>query len=59
MLRCPSAVASARKFGDYILAVDVLLTGIFFPCGLLPGVLSGEDEFPVIGGAVEVMLATI
>ena len=40
----------ACEFGDYILAVDIPLTKIFFHCGLLPGVLQGEDEFLVIGG---------
>ena len=49
----------ASEFGDYILAVDVPLTKIFFHCGLLPGVLQGEDEFLVIGGVVDVGLSTI
>jgi NAD+---dinitrogen-reductase ADP-D-ribosyltransferase len=49
----------AGEFGDYILAVDVPLTKIFFYCGLLPGVLQGEDEFLVIGGVVEVTLSTL
>jgi NAD+---dinitrogen-reductase ADP-D-ribosyltransferase len=49
----------ACEFGDYILAVDVPLTKIFFHCGLLPGVLQGEDEFLVIGGVVNVTLSTI
>ena len=49
----------ACEFGDYILAVDVPLTKIFFYCGLLPGVLQGEDEFLVIGGVVAVTLSTI
>lgn len=49
----------ACEFGDYILAVDVPLTKIFFHCGLLPGVLQGEDEFLVIGGVVDVTLSTI
>lgn len=49
----------ACEFGDYILAVDVPLTKIFFHCGLLPGVLQGEDEFLVIGGVVDVALSTI
>jgi NAD+---dinitrogen-reductase ADP-D-ribosyltransferase len=49
----------AGEFGDYILAVNVPLTKIFFHCGLLPGVLQGEDEFLVIGGVVEVSLSTI
>lgn len=49
----------ACEFGDYILAVDVPLSKIFFHCGLLPGVLQGEDEFLVVGGAAEVTLSTI
>ncbi|RIX42523.1 MAG: NAD(+)--dinitrogen-reductase ADP-D-ribosyltransferase [Rhodocyclales bacterium GT-UBC] len=49
----------ACEFGDYILAVEIPLTKIFFHCGLLPGVLQGEDEFLVIGGAVNVTLSTI
>jgi len=49
----------ACEFGDYILSVEVPLTKIFFYCGLLPGVLKGEDEFLVVGGAVDVSLSTI
>jgi NAD+--dinitrogen-reductase ADP-D-ribosyltransferase len=40
----------ACEFGDYILAVEVPLTKIFFHCGLMPGVLQGEDEFLVWRG---------
>lgn len=49
----------ACEFGDYIMAVDIPLSKIFFHCGLLPGVLQGEDEFLVIGGVVDVSLSTI
>ncbi len=49
----------ACEFGDYILAVNVPLTKIFFHCGLLPGLLQGEDEFLVIGGVFDVTLSTI
>ena len=49
----------ACEFGDGILEVDVPLSKIFFHCGLLPGVLQGEDEFLVIGGVVEVTLSTL
>ena len=49
----------ACEFGDYIVAVDVPLTKIFFYCGLLPSVLQGEDEFLVIGGVVDVTLSTM
>lgn len=48
----------AGEFGDYILAVDIPLTKIFFYCGLLPGVLQGEDEFLVVGGMADVSLST-
>lgn len=48
----------ACEFGDYIIAVEVPLTKIFFYCGLLPGVLRGEDEFLVIGGVADVSLST-
>lgn len=49
----------ACEFGDYILAVDIPLTKIFFYCGLLSGVLQGEDEFLVIGGVVDVTFSTL
>jgi len=49
----------ACEFGDYTLEVNIPLTKIFFQCGLLPGVLQGEDEFLVIGGVVDVNLPTI
>ena len=49
----------AGEFGDYIMMVKVPLTKIFFFCGLLPGILQGEDEFLVIGGVVEVTLSTL
>ncbi len=49
----------ACEFGDYILAVNVPLTKIFFYCGLLPGVLRGEDEFLVIGGVATVSLSVL
>ena len=49
----------ACEFGDYILSVEIPLPKIFFYCGLLPGVLQGEDEFLAVGGAVEVTLSTL
>lgn len=49
----------ACEFGDYILTVNVPLSKILFYCGLLPGILRGEDEFLVIGGVVRVSLSTI
>lgn len=49
----------ACEFGDSILAVDMPLSKIFFYCGLLPGVLQGEDEFLGIGGVADVSLSTL
>ena len=49
----------AGEFGDHILAVEVPLVKIFFYCGLLPGVLQGEDEFLAIGGVADVSLSTL
>lgn len=49
----------ASEFGDYILTVEVPLTKIFFHCGLLPGILQGEDERLVIGGVYQVALSTL
>lgn len=49
----------ASEFGDYILAAEIPTAKIFFHCTLLPGVLKGEDEYLVIGGAYEVSLSTL
>ncbi|MFC5301621.1 NAD(+)--dinitrogen-reductase ADP-D-ribosyltransferase [Azospira restricta] len=49
----------AGEFGDYVLAADLPVPKVFFHCGLLPGVLQGEDEYLVIGGVVEVALSTV
>ena len=49
----------ADEFGDYILTVEVPLTKIFFHCGLLPGVLQGEDEYLVVGGVYAVRQTTV
>ena len=49
----------AGEFGDYIMTVEIPLSKIFFFCGLLPGILQGEDEFLVIGGVADVTLSTI
>lgn len=49
----------AGEFGDVILAVDVPVAKIFFHCALLPGVLKGEDEHLVIGGAYAVTVHTL
>lgn len=44
----------AGEFGDCVLAAAVPTTKIVFHHALLPGVLQGEGEYLVIGGAVEV-----
>lgn len=49
----------AGEFGDFILEADIPVAKIFFHCTLLPGVLNGEDEHLVIGGAYEVTLNTL
>ncbi len=49
----------AGEFGDYILATRVPLPKIFFHCRLLPGVLKGEEEYLVIGGAYQVSIRTL
>jgi NAD+---dinitrogen-reductase ADP-D-ribosyltransferase len=49
----------ADEFGDYLLSARVPLAKIFFCNRLLPGMLKGEDEVVVIGGAYEVKIATL
>ncbi len=49
----------ASEFGDYILATRVPVSKIFFNCGLIPGVLKGEDEFLVIGGVYDIAVSTL
>jgi NAD+--dinitrogen-reductase ADP-D-ribosyltransferase len=49
----------AGEFGDYILSTEIPAAKVFFHCALLPGVLKGEDEHLVIGGAYEVTLSTL
>jgi NAD+--dinitrogen-reductase ADP-D-ribosyltransferase len=44
----------AGEFGDLIFEVEVPLPKIFFHCRLLPGLLGGEEEHLVIGGAYAV-----
>jgi NAD+--dinitrogen-reductase ADP-D-ribosyltransferase len=41
----------ADEFGDKVLEVRVPKAKVLFHCRLLPGLLIGEDEFLVIGGA--------
>ncbi|NEX20012.1 NAD(+)--dinitrogen-reductase ADP-D-ribosyltransferase [Thiorhodococcus mannitoliphagus] len=49
----------ADEFGDYILVAEIPLPKVFFYNRLLPGMLKGEDEYVVIGGAYEVCISTI
>jgi len=49
----------AGEFGDYILEISVPVAKILFHCTLLPGVLQGEGEYLVIGGAYEASWATL
>jgi NAD+--dinitrogen-reductase ADP-D-ribosyltransferase len=49
----------AGEFGDAILEADVPAAKVFFHCDLLPGVLNGEGEHLVIGGAYEVTIRTL
>jgi NAD+--dinitrogen-reductase ADP-D-ribosyltransferase len=44
----------ADEFGDTVLEVRVPKAKVLFHCRLLPGLLIGEDEFLVIGGAYEI-----
>lgn len=49
----------AGEFGDYILSTRVPTAKIFFNCGLIPGILKGEDEYLVIGGVYDVVISTL
>jgi NAD+--dinitrogen-reductase ADP-D-ribosyltransferase len=46
----------AEEFGYYILEASVPISKVFFYSRLIPNLLSGEDEFMVIGGLYEVYL---
>jgi len=48
----------AGEFGDYILVANVPVAKVIFHSALLPGVLQGEDERLVLGGAYEVAWTT-
>ncbi|MRR56591.1 MAG: NAD(+)--dinitrogen-reductase ADP-D-ribosyltransferase, partial [Deltaproteobacteria bacterium] len=48
----------AGEFGDYILTANVPVAKVIFHSALLPGVLQGEDEMLVVGGAYEVTWTT-
>jgi NAD+--dinitrogen-reductase ADP-D-ribosyltransferase len=47
----------ADEFGDYLLTAQVPLSKIFYHTRLLPDILSGEDEYVVIGGLYEVAIS--
>jgi NAD+--dinitrogen-reductase ADP-D-ribosyltransferase len=47
----------ADEFGDIVVAADVPVSKLLYVPSLLPGLLRGEDEFLVIGGVYEVILA--
>lgn len=49
----------AGEFGDYILIAHVPVAKILCHCDLLPGVLQGEGEHLVIGGAYEILVDTL
>jgi len=49
----------AGEFGDYIVEAQVPVAKTFFHCRLIPGLLKGEDEHLVIGGAYVVDLHTL
>lgn len=49
----------AGEFGDYILTARVPLAKVFFYSGLLPGRMTGENEFIVLGGVYEVTMSTL
>jgi NAD+--dinitrogen-reductase ADP-D-ribosyltransferase len=49
----------AGEFGDVILTAEIPLVKVLYHHELLPGVLQGEGEYLVIGGAYEVAEAVI
>ena len=49
----------ADEFGDFILTVAVPTPLIVCYCGLLPGVLRGENEYLALGGVYDVALSTL
>lgn len=49
----------AGEFGDYILEAQIPTAKIFFHDRLLPGILKGENEHLVIGGAYQVSIRTV
>ena len=49
----------ASEFGDIILSAEIPVIKVLFHHQLLPGVLQGEGEYLVIGGACEVSMAML
>lgn len=49
----------AGEFGDYILSARIPTAKVFFHHALIPGVLTGEREYLVIGGVHEVSMSTL
>lgn len=47
----------ADEFGDVVIAADVPVSKLLYTPALLPDLLRGEDEFLVIGGVYEVVIA--
>ena len=48
----------ADEFGDHVMEVEIPISKIAFYNALLPGVLSGEDEYVVVGGVYDVRLVS-
>lgn len=49
----------ADEFGDYILKAEIPCSKVLYMPNLLPGLLTGESEYLVIGGAYAVQLSYI
>ena len=49
----------ASEFGDYILSTRVPCAKVFFSHELIPGILTGEEEYLIIGGVYDVTLGTL
>lgn len=49
----------AGEFGDHVMTVDMPLAKVFFFCGLLPGILQGEDEYLAVGGVYAVRVSSL
>ena len=51
-----SSAARAGEFGDIVLRAEIPLAKLLFFSGLMPGVMSSEREYAVIGGVYNVTL---